>query len=213
MRVSNPCPWGAPFRGFRVEYVCVEPCTMCKQLWGLKVGVSATAAWICRAQTHLHVEHQVESITYFANSGLRFQSDAKFDTEKCLFKWFLRTWSTNGRPKVVPSLVCHRVGACMYTSLKHGFVWGEVLPRSKSTLELFGINPMIHDELREWSSWLIPWARWAADGADEPMTFNPWGVSTNQLTNQPINQTDTTDQVSALPGCLSRVRLPVEAYF
>ena len=36
---------------------------------------------------------------------------------------------------------------------------------------------------------------------------------TNQPTNQPVNQTDTTDQVVALPGCLSWVRLPVEAYF
>ena len=52
-------------------------------------------------------------------------------TPKSAFlKWFLRTWSTNGRPEVVTSLVCHRVGGCLHTSLKHDFVWGEVLPRS-----------------------------------------------------------------------------------
>ena len=47
---------------------------------------SATISRSDVIQTRSRVGHQVESITYFANSDLRFQSDAKFDTENASFK-------------------------------------------------------------------------------------------------------------------------------
>ena len=59
--------------------------------WELHVIVSATIPRSDVIQTRSYVEHQVESITYFANSDLRFQSDAKYDTEKC----FLLTISSH----------------------------------------------------------------------------------------------------------------------
>ena len=51
----------------------------------LHTRVSATISRSDVIQTRSHVEHQVESITYFANLDLRFQSDAELDTEKCFF--------------------------------------------------------------------------------------------------------------------------------